>query len=137
MAFHIRRVDYFYTSVDDHPGEAYKVLTMLAQLGVNLLAMTAIPVGVERTQLTLFPENSRKLTDLGKSSGLQLDGPHRALLIQGDDEMGALAGVHEKLYRAGVNVYASTAVTDGEGCYGYIVYVRPEEYETAAKALEI
>jgi hypothetical protein len=43
--------------------------------------------------------------------------------------------VHEKLYEAGVDVYASTGVTDGRGSYGYIVYVRPEEYEQAAQAL--
>jgi hypothetical protein len=51
--------------------------------------------------------------------------------------MGALAKVHAKLAEAGVNVYASTAVTDGYGHYGYVIYVRPEEYERAAKALEV
>jgi hypothetical protein len=56
---------------------------------------------------------------------------------QGDDELGALASVHEKLYQARVNVYASSGVTDGKGSYGYVVYVRPEEYERAAKALEV
>jgi hypothetical protein len=35
MAFKIRRVDYFYTTVKDEPGEAYKVLSLLAGLGVK------------------------------------------------------------------------------------------------------
>jgi len=51
--------------------------------------------------------------------------------------MGALAGVHEKLAQAQVNVYASTAVTDGKGHYGYIIYVRPEQYERATQALQV
>ena len=72
-----------------------------------------------------------------KKAGMALDGPHRAILVQGDDELGVLASVHERIYRANVNVYASTAVTDGYGKYGHIIYVRPEDYERAAKALEL
>jgi prephenate dehydratase len=49
MAFNIRRVDYFYTTVKDEPGEAYKVLSMLANLGINLLAVTAVPFGPMNT----------------------------------------------------------------------------------------
>jgi len=66
-----------------------------------------------------------------------LDGPHRALLVRGDDELGALASVHERLYEASVNVYASSGVADGRGSYGYIIHVRPEEYERAASALRV
>jgi hypothetical protein len=137
MAFKIRRVQYFYTTVQDQPGEGYKLLSLLADLGINLLAFTAIPVGPLRTQLTLFPEDTGKMESEAKRSGLVLDGPHGALLVQGDDELGALATVHERLYEANVNVYASSAVTDGKGNYGYILYVRPEEYERAATALEV
>jgi hypothetical protein len=36
-----------------------------------------------------------------------------------------------------VNVYASNAVADGFGKYGYLIYVRPEDYERAANALEV
>ena len=60
-----------------------------------------------------------------------------ALLVQGDDELGALAGVHQKLFEAGVNVYASTGVADGRGSYGYVLYVRPDEYARAASALNL
>ena len=77
------------------------------------------------------------MTSEARASGMALDGPHRALLVQGDDELGVLASVHERIYRANVNVYASTAVADGYGKYGHIIYVRPEEYDRAAKALEV
>jgi hypothetical protein len=137
MAFKIRRVEYFHATVVDQPGEAYRVLSALAGRGVNLLAFTAVPVGPDRTQLTLFPEDPSKMSSEARASGMALDGPHRALLVQGDDELGVLASVHEKIYRANVNVYASTAVADGYGKYGHIIYVRPEEYDRAAKALEV
>ncbi len=137
MATTIRRVSYFYLSVGDQPGDAYKLLTQLAELGVNLLAFTAIPVGPMRTQLTLFPEDRLKMEDAARKAGLSLDGPHSAFLVQGDDELGALAGVHAKLYEADVNVYASSGVADGKGTYGYVLYVRPEEYQRAATALRV
>jgi hypothetical protein len=135
MAFHVRRIDYFSTTVRDDPGEAYKLLATLANLGVNLLAFTAVPIGPLHTQLTIFPEDSAKLTNEANRHRLILDGPHPALLVQGDDELGALAELHMKLTSANVNVYASTGVADGRGSFGYVIYVRPEQYNLAVGAL--
>ncbi len=137
MAFAIRPVEYYTTTVQDQPGEAYKLLAQLADLGINLLAFTAIPVGPSRAHLTLFPDDAERLLDAAHKANLALDGPTHALLVQGDDSLGALAGVHEKLARAEVDVYASSAVTDGRGSYGYVIYLRPEEYERALWALEV
>ncbi len=135
MSHTIRRVDYFYATVKDQPGEAYRLLSQLAELGVSLLAITAIPVGPVRTQLTLFPSDTHKMEVVAENARLQLDGPHPALLVQGDDELGALAAVHERLFEADVNVAASTGVVAECGSYGYVLYVRPEDYERAAEAL--
>lgn len=137
MSSTIRRVDYFYTMIQDQPGEAYKLLSQLAGLGINLLAFSGVPLGPMHTQLTLFPEDTLKMTNAAKRAGLTLDGPHRAILVQGDDELGALAGIHEKLHEAKVNVYASSGVSDGRGSYGYVIYVRPDEHERAVKALGV
>jgi hypothetical protein len=137
MAYRIRRVEYFHATVVDQPGEAYRVLSALAGLGVNLLAFTAVPVGPDRTQLTLFPEDPGKMRAEAQKAAMVLDGPHGALLVQGDDELGALALVHERIYRANVNVYASSAIADGSGTYGHLIYVRPEDFERAAVALEV
>ena len=137
MSFKIRKVEYFYCSVVDQPGEAYKLLSQFEQGGINLLAFTAIPVGPDRTQLTLFPEIPSKLINSTKNSHLNFDGPHPALLVQGDDELGALADIHQVLFEANVNVYASNGVTDNNGSFGYLLYVRPEDYERAATALKV
>ena len=137
MSFQIRRVEYFYSTVEDAPGEGYKVLSALADLGINLLAFTSVPVGPTRTQLTLFPEDGLRLVSAAKKAGLAVDGPHSALLVQGEDELGVLAKVHRTLYDARVNVYASTAVTDGEGHFGYLLYVSADEGERAAEALGV
>ena len=119
----------------DQPGEAYKLLTTLANLGISLLAFTAVPIGPLHTHLTLFPEDTGKLAREAQKARLVLDGPHPALLVQGDDELGALAELHKRLSDARVNVYASTGVADGRGSFGYIIYVRPEEYDRAVVSL--
>ena len=137
MAFEIRRVEYFYTTVKDQPGEAYKILSLLAGLGINLLAVTAVPFGPMNTQLTIFPEDAGRLRIEAQKSGLKLEGPQPALLVQGDDKLGALVEVHMKLFDADVNIYASSGVSDGKGSYGYIIYVRPDDYEKAVTALKV
>ena len=137
MAYTIRRADYFYTTVTDEPGERYQLLSQLAGLGVNLLAFTAMPVGPMRSQLTLFPEEPARMIEAARMAGLALDGPHAALLVQGDDELGAFARIHVRLYEAQVNVYASSGVTDGRGAFGYILYLRAEDYDRAVQALGV
>ena len=72
-----------------------------------------------------------------KKSGIILDGPYTALLVQGDDQLGSLVAIHSKLYEADINVSASSGVADGIGGYGYVIYVRPEEFDKAAKILGI
>jgi hypothetical protein len=137
MATSIRSVEYFHTTVRDRPGEGFRLLSQLAEIGIELLAFSAVPMGPLYTELTVFPTDSGKLTREGRRAGLELDGPHPALLAQGDDVLGALAGIYERLAAAGVNVYASTGVTDGRGGFGQIFYVRPEEYDQARAALDV
>jgi len=133
----IRRVDYFNTTIRDRPGEGYKLLAQFAEMGLNLVAFTAVPIGPSSTQLTLFPEDSGSMASAAQRAGMRLDGPHPAFLVQGDDKLGALAEIHQELYAAGVNIYASSGVTDGRGTFGYLIYVRPEDYDRAAAALGI
>ena len=135
MPARIRRVEYFYAVVDDKPGEAYQLLAHLASGEVNLLAFNGIPLGMEKTQMVVFPEDATRLRHVADQQQLQLQGPHHAFMIHGDDELGALVDLHRKLYESGVNVVCATGVTDGRGGFGYIVYVRHEDFENAAEVL--
>ena len=137
MATHVSRVQYFYCVVRDRPGEAYSLLSRLASSGVILLAFNAVPLGDEKTQLMLFPEDATPLARIAEDEGLQLDGPQYALLIRGDDELGALAEIHHDLADANVNVSAAAGITNGGGRYGYVVYVASEDYRRAAAALGV
>ena len=135
MGKKVRRCNYYYATVQDQPGEGFRLFARLAEQGVDLLAFTGVPVGPLRTQFTLFPADEGALRAAADRARLTLDGPHTALLVQGDDELGALADLHRTLYEAGVNVYASSGATAGKGNYGYVIYVRPGEIDSAQEAL--
>ena len=57
MAFQIQTVEYFYVSVKDQPSAAYDVLSSLADMGINLMAFSAVPMGPSQAQLTVFPQD--------------------------------------------------------------------------------
>ena len=136
-ALNIRRVEYFYTTIKDQPCGAYLLLCRLKEKGVNLCAFHAIPFGADSTQMVLFPENAESFIRAAGSADIMLTGPQHAFLAQGKDEPGALGEIHRKLCDGGVNVYSSYAVGDGRGHFGYVFHVRPDEYETAARVLDL
>lgn len=135
MTHTIRKVEYFNTTVRDQPGSSYKLLNQLSELGIDQVAFVAVPTGPANTQLTIFPDDSQKLLSETRRTGISLDGPHPAILVQGDDKMGALQDIHNKLFMANINVYASMGVTDGKGGFGYLIYVREDAFENAMQAL--
>jgi len=137
MTTTIRRVAYVHVTVKDQPGAAAGLLSQLAAADVNLLAFTAVPVGPALTQLVLYPEQLEQMVSASRRIGLETSEPQQALLVQGDDRLGALADVHDRLAAARVNVYASYGVSDGRGGYGYVISVRPQEFERAAAALDV
>ena len=136
MPTQTRKIQYYNVTIKDEPGEAFKVLTYLSELGVNMQAFSAVPMGPSML-LTVFPDNPAKLSAEMRYAGKELDGPHYAILVQGDDEIGALASIHEILYDAGINVSAANGISDGKGGFGYVIFIRSNEFEKAAKALGI
>jgi len=136
MSVNVRRVDYYRTEVEDAPGIGYQLLKQLSSHDVNLLAISAVFVGPTHTQFTLFPKSSETLIDAAQHLNLALTGPYRALLVSGDDQMGALVQYHLRLADARINVFATYGVADGKGGYGYVIHVRPDDFEAAANALD-
>ncbi len=133
----IKRIAYFHATVRDDPEHAYQLLTELAGSKVHILAFNAIPVGPDKTQLTIFPEDVDALVKAAERSDLTLSGPEHALLCRGDDELGALADIHRKLYDANINVYASSGVTADCGRFAYVLYVKANQIEQATRVLDV
>jgi D-Tyr-tRNAtyr deacylase len=136
MALVIKRVEYYNVTVEDQAGAGSKLLSLFAGVGVSWLAFKAVPLEPRCTRFTLFPDDGSKMTAGAKKAGLELDGPHSALLIQGDDESGALADIYEKLAQAEIHVNESSGIADINGGYGVLLYLKQEDCEKAVAALE-
>ena len=135
MSLSVRNVEYFYVRIHDAPEKAYELLAQLASVEVNLLAFSAVPFGPNHVELTIFPDTSKTFIQLAEKLGYKMTGPLHALLVQGDDQLGTLAEIQRMLLDAGVNIYASSGVTDGSGRYGYVIYLKEEDHQRAAIAL--
>jgi len=135
MASTVNEVEYYYSLVADRPGEARKLLEFLSEKSVNLLALTAFPLGDGQSQIDFFPTDPELLKKAADDAGIRLVGPKKAFLIQGEDQVGALYEFHLKLSNAGINIHASNGAVDGTGRFGYVIWVNPADYEKASAAL--
>jgi len=134
MADTVKRAQYFYTEVADKPGEGAKVLTMLKEAGVNLLAFSGFPKG-RRAQIDFIPADPAVFRVAARKAKVKLVGPKTGFLIQGEDRVGALTEIMTKLAEAGINVTACDAVAAGAGQYGAILWVKPGDVQKAARVL--
>ncbi|MFZ0059676.1 MAG: hypothetical protein WAL35_06475 [Acidimicrobiales bacterium] len=137
MADTVRRVDYFYLTVPDTPGEGERALSALRDGGVDMLAFLAFPAGGGRSQIDLVPKDPATLAAVAERAGFTLSGARRAFLVQEDDRIGAVEATTAKLAAAGVNVTAAAGVGDGSGRFGMILWVAALDYERAAGALGV
>lgn len=134
MAETIQRVQYYYTEVSDKPGEGARLLNLLKEEGVNLLAFTGFPKG-RRAQIDFVPADQAAFKAAAKKAKIKLVGPKTGFLIQGDDRVGAIADIMTKLAEAKINVTAVDAAAAGLGRYGAILWVKARDVNKAAKVL--
>jgi hypothetical protein len=130
----VKRVQYFYTEVPDKPGEGARILTMFKDAGVNLLAYSGFPKG-RRAQIDFIPADVVAFRAAARQAKLTVVGPKTGFLIQGEDRPGVLADIIAKLAEAKLNVTACDAVAAGEGRYGAILWVKPQDVQKATKVL--
>jgi hypothetical protein len=134
MADTVRIVDYFYISAPNKAGEGARALATLKDAGVNLLAFSGFPQG-RRAQMDFIPVDPAAFKQAAKKAKWKVVGPKRGFLAQGDDRVGAVADLLERLGSAKINVTAIDAVSVTEGRYGAIFWVAPKDVKKAATVL--
>ena len=137
MSDAIRRIDYYYATIPDKPGEATRILSALHQAGINLIGISAFPHGLHRSQLDVVPEDSAAFTKAARSVGFKLSKKKSGFLIQGDDRPGAIAAITEKLAQANINITSVQAFCAGSGRYCGMLWVKAPDLRKAAKALGV
>jgi hypothetical protein len=129
----IRVVDYFHMMAPDKPGEGARALNTLKEAGVNLLAFSGFPRG-RRAQLDFVPADVAAFRRAARRARWKIVGPKRGFLLQGDDRVGAVAELLERLAAAKINVTAIDALAI-DGRYGAIFWVGPGDVKKAAALL--
>lgn len=136
MDFNVRQIDYNNIAVEYRVGDASKLLSMLARNGIDFLAYKATPVDSKRTVFTLFSDDARKMAEVAEKEGFSVDGPYSAILVKGDEEVGALAAIYEKLSQANINVDESSGIAHINEGYGVILYVKQQDCRKALIAIQ-
>jgi hypothetical protein len=136
MADTVRLVEYFYITAPDKAGEGARALNTLKDAGVNLLAFSGFPQG-RRAQLDFIPADPVAFRQAAKKAKWKVVGPKRGFLVQGEDRVGAVADLLERLGTAKINVTAIDAVCVGDGRFGAMFWVAPRDVKKAAALLGV
>lgn len=136
MADMIRTAHYFKVQVPDKPGEGARMLGVLGDTGINLLAFSGFPRN-RRAQLDFVVSDPTVFKQVAKQAKWKVQGPKACFVVDGDDRPGATADVLAKLAGAKINVTAIDAVCSGQGRFGALFWVKPRDVKKAAKALGV
>jgi hypothetical protein len=137
MSDQIKRIDYYYTTAPNKPGEGARILAALQRAGVNLVGVSAFPHGARRSQLDFIPEDNTTFEKAASDAGLKLSPKKSGFLIQGEGRPGAVAEVMMKLAEVNINVTSVQVFCAGSGRYGGMLWVEALDLRKADKALGI
>lgn len=134
VADKLTKADYYTTTISNTSGQGAKILAGLAGAGVNLAAFSGFPAG-RRAQLDFVPDKPEKFLRAAKSLKLKLSAKKTCFVFHGNDRVGALTKIFDKLAQARINVTAAQAVCAGKGRCGAIFWVKPGNTAKAVKLL--
>ena len=130
----IRKVVYFSMQVPNRPGVGVEMLRSIAKGKQNLLAFTGFPNGA-KAQVDFVPAKPVEFARGAKKKGVKLGKKKTAFLVQGEDHVGALVRILEKLAKARINMVAMDAVTAGSRRFGAIFWVKAKDVGRASRVL--
>jgi hypothetical protein len=129
------KLEYYSVVVSNKPGNGEQVLGALKEAGVNFVAIWGYPVGNGKSKIDLVAEDTAGLKQAAKKLKIELGKKQTAFHITGEDHPGAVAEVLAKLAAKEINVSAVQALCAGNGRFGALVQVAPDDVKKATKAL--
>lgn len=136
MADRVRKVNYCYAKVSSRAGQGAKMLAELKKDDLSLLAFSGFPAGGGKAQLDFVTDDLPALRRVAKKHGWRLSKPKKGFLVQGNDAAGVVHRHVSKLADRRINITAADAVCAGKGRYGMILWVKPKDYNRAARTLK-
>jgi len=131
MGRSIRRVTAAVMQVKDEVGELHRVLTVLKEAGINMMAVAS--QRRRGTALMAIPENVNAVRELAADQGVHLT-TRQVFLIEGDDRVGALVDITKAVSDAGINIEDIAALSAARR-YAAVITFADADLEAASKAL--
>ena len=131
----VRKASYYSAKVPQRPGAGAQVLAAMKAAKVNLLAFTGFPAG-GGAQVDFIPKDNAKFMQAARRAKLKVSARKTVFLAQGEDRVGALTQVLNKLAKARINLVSLQAVTAGKGRYGAMFWVKAKDVGRASRVLK-
>lgn len=131
----VRKASYYSMKVPQRPGSGAQLLAALKAAKVNLLAFTGFPAS-GGAQVDFIPKDNAKFAAAARKAKMKLSARKTVFLAQGEDRVGALTQVLNKLAKAKINVVSLQAVTAGKGRYGAMLWVKRKDVGKASRVLK-
>lgn len=129
------KLEYYSVVVSNKAGKGANVLSAFQEAGVNFVGIWGYPLGKSKARIDLVVEDPASLKKAAKQLKIELGKKQTAFHITGEDHPGAVAEVLAKLAAKEINVYAVQALCAGNGRFGALVQVAPDDVKKATKAL--
>ncbi len=129
MGHTIRQVTAVVMQVDDEVGMLHRVLCVLRDAGVNMIAISS--QRRQGTALMAIPEDVDSVRKLAAQSGVHLQ-TRPVFLIEGDDRVGALCDITKSIEDIGINIEDIAALSASRR-YAAVLTFADADLEAAAK----
>ena len=131
----MRTITYFSVVVKNKTGAGAKALAALKAAGLNLTAFWGYPIKGKKAVLELAPDDPKGFAKAIKKLGYEAGPKKTAFHVEGEDRIGVMADVLERLASAGIDVHAAQAICAGAGRFGALIQVDEKDEKKAKKAL--
>src|SRR5664279_1703136 len=129
------KVELYSVVVPNKPGKGAQLLSAFKAAGINFVGVWGYPVGKSKSRIDMVAEDAALLKKTAKQLKIELGKKQTAFHITGEDHPGAVAEVLGKLAAKEINVFAMQALCAGNGRFGALIQVEPDDIKKAAKAL--
>jgi predicted amino acid-binding ACT domain protein len=85
--------------------------------------------------MDFLPADTAAFKVAAKKVGLDVGPKKSCFVAQGEDHPGAVAALARQLADAGINITAMQATCAGEGRFGVLFWVKPEDVRKASRVL--